>query len=835
MRVRCLLLLLLAAFAPAAAAQDPAPGQIGNPITVSTLEDVTKLPKECVAVKVFQTSDAIRMDSMLKDVCERCELKYADLAYSRNLTDDGLKALAGETALEQLGLASCPKLSATGLGHLTGLTKLQLLVVSNNEWVEQAALEAIGKLAGLRVLQLAGCKKLADTHLAELSKLPALELLYLLNCPQLGKGAFANLAKVPALRCIELTGTSPSAKALVALSASKTITELAMNEYWLDQERAQALTKFAELRLLQLVRAHPRPGALAVLATLPKLEILTLQQADCSDAGIVALATAPALKHLVVSGNDRFTDYGLAALARSKTLLRLDATECRNLSEDGIAAFKKALPACQLNTNWASPRWQWPAYDPAKPLLVRHIAEALYLPADVTQVRLDSQSEPGLLEFLARHPQIEWLEVYLWPHLDIEQAEWPARLPKLKTLSIHGLNYATFSLEKLAACPALVELSLNSMKDASDASLKPLAGIATLRTLALRNCPEIHGETLGTLNQLTSLTLYYIGLKPQTFAEVGRMAGLEELEVNGVAKTGKNERVVFAADKLAGLSKLRHLRVIDCITDDNTLKALMPLTALQNLDLAGFEGTGTGFEALASIPGLVVLDLDHSTRVTEEHIPLLAGLRALRELNLVGCRQLGDKTAASLAGHPTLARLRLDAGKLTNAAWASLGSMTRLEQLEIYGGARAADSAFDGQGIEALGACKELRNLNLCGTTFSATAYEQLGTLTQLTSLELNLCSSLDDVALKSIGKLTSLRKLCVTSCQNLTDAGIAHLAGLTELEHFEAGGASKITGASVSTLVKWKKVKELWLGGTGLSAANKADLRKALPGARVF
>jgi uncharacterized protein (TIGR02996 family) len=163
---------------------------------------------------------------------------------------------------------------------------------------------------------------------------------------------------------------------------------------------------------------------------------------------------------------------------------------------------------------------------------------------------------------------------------------------------------------------------------------------------------------------------------------------------------------------------------------------------------------------------------------------------------------LTDADVELLAVLPGLQNLDLYETKITNRALCYLSSLKELHTLKI--GSNALDN------LDGLAGMTQLRELNLgCMHIYhSGTPTEYLLTdagtsaLSTLTGLE-SLCLSFNpvtDVTLERISELTNLRKLELESVGGITDAGLLHLKGLKKLEQLDlrstaitAKGAKKL------------------------------------------
>jgi len=107
---------------------------------------------------------------------------------------------------------------------------------------------------------------------------------------------------------------------------------------------------------------------------------------------------------------------------------------------------------------------------------------------------------------------------------------------------------------------------------------------------------------------------------------------------------------------LADIRRIEHLVRLDlsgskAVTDEG-VRALAGLTALRHLDLGGTAITDRALHVLQTLPALESLAL-WGTRVTDAGINALSACEALRSVNLGGTR-VGDAAVRALAGKPHL-------------------------------------------------------------------------------------------------------------------------------------------------------------------------------------
>ncbi|MBL9168934.1 MAG: protein kinase [Verrucomicrobiales bacterium] len=88
-------------------------------------------------------------------------------------------------------------------------------------------------------------------------------------------------------------------------------------------------------------------GVSALVEQCPNIRRIGLAKTRITDASLRKLSRH-ALQELGLDGNPAITDAGLAELSKIPALKHLSVYECSNLTQAGIAAFRKAHPECNL-------------------------------------------------------------------------------------------------------------------------------------------------------------------------------------------------------------------------------------------------------------------------------------------------------------------------------------------------------------------------------------------------------------------------------------------------------------------------------------------------------
>ncbi len=407
----------------------------------------------------------------------------------------------------------------------------------------------------LRTIDLNSNKRVDDEGLKELAGLKSLQSLNLPST-QVTDAGLKSLADLRSLHSFAINGTAVTDAGLKELAALK------------------------NLQLLSLGGTAVTEAGLKELAALTRLRWLDLGGTAVTEAGLKELAGLKAL-HTLVLRNTPVTDAGLVHLQNLTNLKALDLTKTK-VTTKGIAALQKALPDCQIGSDFS------PAVDAAD----RKAAEWVLSLGGVGTIN-DGQDRP----FRAA--------------TDLPAGPWTLRTIDLNS----NKRVDDEGLKKLARLKDIQELSIWEAR-VTDAGLKELAGLKSLRVLILWN------------TRVTDA-----GLK-----ELAGLKALQTLYLNDTSVTDAGLK------ELAGLMDLRNLGLFRTKVTDAGLKELAGLKSLQWLHLGGTKVSDAGLKELAGLNDLGWLNLD-STPVTDAGLVHLQNLTKLRTLEIRGTKVTANELA----------------------------------------------------------------------------------------------------------------------------------------------------------------------------------------------
>ena len=244
--------------------------------------------------------------------------------------------------------------------------------------------------------------------------------------------------------------------------------------------------------------------------------------------------------------------------------------------------------------------------------------------------------------------------------------------------------------------------------------LKQLATLQEVHGNASSLNDEQTAALLG-LPKLTAVSLQDSGAAAASIGQISASATLRDVDLSGAE--GCTDEV------LAGLADQVHLRVLKLdgtpLTDASA-EVLGSLSSLEELSLLDTGFTVAGIQQLAeALPELKSLSV-RSADIDDSALAVIAGMKNLESLTLSGC-PLNGSSLGELAALKSLRLLRLaDCPNLTNDGVLALGALEVLEELDVSG------SQFSGTGFNQSG----FRKLSTLLANETQVTNEQVGDFT---------------------------------------------------------------------------------------------------------
>ncbi len=201
------------------------------------------------------------------------------------------------------------------------------------------------------------------------------------------------------------------------------------------------------------------------------------------------------------------------------------------------------------------------------------------------------------------------------------------------------------------------------------------------------------------------------------------------VEVKLVGKSNHN-RLAVTPEMVKELSQLRELRSLSLwgtTVNDDDLRQLINLKALQSVDLSFTQVSGQSIKILSPLKELVSLRLD-SCNVTDDH---LADLKLMPQLSMLYLRntKVTDRGMKDIRNLDQVLLLELSDCVVTDEGLMSLGRMPVIQHLWLSKTIRYGEndrSAFTDDCVAYLSSLKSLRDLRIADSRITDASIEKL-------------------------------------------------------------------------------------------------------------
>lgn len=362
---------------------------------------------------------------------------------------DAKDVAAAQGRLKALGSTAKATLDSDG--------KLTEIVISDGSGVTAEDIELFGRLKDLKKLQVFNCRNLNDEMVAKLTGLGKLEALALTNTVITDEAVKEIVKAFPDLVELDLSSnTNMTGSVLRVIATLSKLQRLTLIQNRFNDLSARRLAKLEDLRTLDL-RGNMEAGdmALEVIGSLPKLTALKHRSTAVTDYGLEQLVKSKTLNSLLLQDFVITSESG-KHLAKLDNLTSLEIFRCQGFGTDGVLALKgMKLNRLTLRDlpNIGDPALEVLAHLPAlKRLYIHEIA---------------SVSDEGLKN-LAAAKSLEVLDLWSLPKVTDATVDIIATLPNLKELSIRETSVTDASVAKILAMPKLQTLTFKNNGPLSD-------------------------------------------------------------------------------------------------------------------------------------------------------------------------------------------------------------------------------------------------------------------------------------------------------------------------------------------------------------------------------
>lgn len=319
-------------------------------------------------------------------------------------------------------------------------------------------------------------------------------------------------------------------------------------------------------------------------------------------------------------------------------------------------------------------------------------------------------------------------------------------LTNLTELNLKNCRRVTNSfLALLLPClPNLTSLNLLGCDRVGDLGLSAMTNLHELETLQLHGPawyeyynPPVTDAGVKALARITSLRNLFLGccknITPTSLVSLGSMSGLTELNLSGFRFT--SSPIPGGYENLETLQNLTSLDLRLLPITDEGLKSIGRITSLTRLSLAECKQ----FKDISPLSNLVLLNYLtlQSTKLPEAQLTPISGLTKLEVLKLDGII-FTEVGAASLVRLKGLRNLKLFWGECTDSAIEKISHLTKLTKLNLHG------NRLTNKGLAHLTKMKNLTWLSLGNSQeFDEIGLRQLFSLEKLNYVDTRSCEKI--------------------------------------------------------------------------------------------
>jgi len=366
--------------------------------------------------------------------------------------------------------ATAAKTRLDGLGKdakykLDGESRLTEIAIEDGAELTAADMSLFGRLGDLRSLKILNCRVLNDEMVGQLTSLKNLDTLALTNSALTDVGVERIVQSFPNLVELDLSSnTNMTGAAMKQIASLVKLERLTLVQNQFNDLNTRRLSKMPQLRAIDL-RGNMEAGdmTLEVVGKLPNLTALKHRSTAVTDAGLAGLAESKTLESLLMQDFVITNDSG-PHLAKLSKLSSLEVFRCQGIGTDGVLALA-GLPLTRLTL-----RDLPDVGDPSLAVLAKlPRLKRLYLH------ELASVGDEGLRQ-LAAAKDLEVLDIWSLPKMTDASVAVIAALPNLKDLSIRETGVTEASVEKIAAMPKLQSLTFKNNGPLSAGNAAKLTG-----------------------------------------------------------------------------------------------------------------------------------------------------------------------------------------------------------------------------------------------------------------------------------------------------------------------------------------------------------------------
>lgn len=326
------------------------------------------------------------------------------------------------------------------------------IAIADGSAVTAEDVAAFGGLTGLRKLHILNCRHFDDAMVASIAGLTGLESLAITNSGIGDEAVAAIAASFPGLVELDLSSNvNLTGAAMKSIASLQKLERLTLVQTRFNDLNTRRLAKLTALKTLDL-RGNMEAGdmTLGVLGGLPQLRSLKHRSPAVTDEGLAELATSSTLDALLAQDFAITSAAGphLAALAGLRSL---EIFRCPGFGSDGVLALAKLKKLDRLTLR------DLPNVGDAGLAVLAELPalERLYLH------ELASVGDAGLAN-LATAKSLKVLDIWSLPNITDASVAVIASLPALRELSIRETGVTEKALDAIAAMPRLESLTFKN-------------------------------------------------------------------------------------------------------------------------------------------------------------------------------------------------------------------------------------------------------------------------------------------------------------------------------------------------------------------------------------
>jgi internalin A len=435
----------------------------------------------------------------------------------------------------------------------------------------------------------------------------------------ISRGSYTSFGRNFALRFPEKTNESDFARLLPALKNLPNLNALDFGDCrFLGDNICKGLKTLPDLQILFVDGTKTTDAGLKDLCQGTRFLWLDLSRTQITDAGMSDLASQTDLLGLILDGNPKLTDAGVARLGAVRNL--------RTLSLANTAVSFDAIPNA---TNWRALRKLSLAGTTISDASLTHVAAIKSLERlDLSRTQIRGS---GLAELAA----IKGLQLLTLTDVPLNDrgAKALGTLKQIHELHLNNSKPAPKGKEPKDETPVVPVVV-----PVGDDLLPPLAGCDSLAVLDL-SWTAVTGSKMNELvglKNLHEIRLEGAPVKGVIFEGLGQLKSLRSVDLSRTQISGMGVQL------LGDIPTLESLTLEGSALDDNGAKGLGRIKSLKVLNVSQTAVTAAGLSEIGTLP---LLHLDVSkTKVASPVLKTVAGMKTLRMVDLRSTE--GSETSA---------------------------------------------------------------------------------------------------------------------------------------------------------------------------------------------